>query len=116
MKWFTDGAGWNGKVSRWAVSNDAGLERITVKHERITNNQAEYSAMKEALKMASDGDEICSDSELIVYQLTGKYKTKDVKLKPLREQCRNLLNQKKVRLVVVRREENKAGKLLERTV
>ena len=113
MRWYTDGAGWNGKVSRWAVVNDAQFQRITVKHERLTNNQAEYSAMKEALGMANDGDEIRSDSELIVYQLTGKYRTKNVRLKPLHEECRNLMNQKRARLVIVRREENKAGKLLE---
>ncbi len=105
MKWYTDGAGWNGKISRWAVVNEAGLERIIVKHTRLTNNQMEYCAMKEALKVAKDGDEICSDSELIVYQLTGKYKVRDVKLKPLREECRNLMNTKKVKLTVVAREE-----------
>jgi len=115
MKWYTDGAGWNGKFSRWAVANDLGLERIIVKYERFTNNQAEYLAMRDGLTLAKDGDEICSDSELIVNQLLGSYRVKKVKLKPLHEECRNIISKKAVKLSVIRREVNKAGRLLERT-
>ena len=53
----------------------------------VTNNIAEYTALIEALKLASKitDDEITCilDSELVVKQLLGKYRVKDTKLLPL---------------------------------
>ena len=115
MRWYTDGAGWNGTVSRWAVVNDDEFERIFEKAEPHTNNQTEYFAMREALKLAKDNDEICSDSELVVRQLLGEYRVKDKKLKPLQAECAELLRQKRVKLTIIGREGNNAGQLLERT-
>ena len=52
-----------------------------------TNNQAEYTALIKALKNASQhfhGEASCfSDSELMVRQLTGKYKVKNSGIKKL---------------------------------
>lgn len=52
-----------------------------------TNNQAEYVALLSALKSASQisfEEVICYlDSELIVKQLNGEYKVKDLKLRVL---------------------------------
>lgn len=67
-----------------------------------TNNVAEYKALIEALKWLSKNnnsfpvaDRIVfrSDSELMVKQLTGEYRIKDVKLKPLAIEAQTLLRQ-----------------------
>ncbi|CAN5467670.1 hypothetical protein BH10BAC5_BH10BAC5_12150 [soil metagenome] len=55
----------------------------------ITNNQAEYSALIKSIELIKKLEldfnkiEFYSDSELMVKQLTGKYKIKDEKLKIL---------------------------------
>src|SRR2546425_81113 len=114
MKWYTDGAGWNGKRSRWAVVNDEGYAKVFEKGERLTNNQAEYLAMETALEMAKDQEEICSESELVVYQLTGRYRVRNKGLKEAYTRCVSLLRKKpSVSLKVVPRERNLAGRLLE---
>ena len=59
-----------------------------------TNNQAEYQAviagMEKAISLGANAVEINSDSELIVRQLSGKYKVKHVMLKPLYEHVKQL--------------------------
>jgi len=61
---------------------------------KATNNQAEYRAVIKALELAhSLGKkelELFTDSELVARQLSGKYKVKDAKLKPLHETAKNL--------------------------
>jgi ribonuclease HI len=60
-----------------------------------TNNVAEYTALREALKFVLKQEiksvEIRSDSELLVKQLKGEYKVKAPHLATLYEECRNLL-------------------------
>ena len=59
-----------------------------------TNNQAEYRAVIKALELAHSLGmkqfELFTDSELVARQLSGKYKVKDAKLKPLHETAKNL--------------------------
>jgi ribonuclease HI len=59
-----------------------------------TNNIAEYSALITALHEASGLEastlEVWTDSELMYKQLTGQYKIKDGKLKPLFDEARRL--------------------------
>jgi len=53
---------------------------------RVTNNQAEYEALIQALKMALKfGKEVTCilDSELVVKQMLGEYKVKNPKLREL---------------------------------
>jgi ribonuclease HI len=62
---------------------------------RMTNNQAEYTALVRALEHAARlGTEhrlvIHSDSELLVRQMNGEYRVKDEGLRPLYEQARKL--------------------------
>ncbi|GBE55216.1 MAG TPA: ribonuclease HI family protein [Euryarchaeota archaeon] len=57
-----------------------------------TNNQAEYRAIIKALELAQDyaGEVDCFlDSELIVKQLNGEYKTKNLKLRELKRVVRH---------------------------
>jgi ribonuclease HI len=55
-----------------------------------TNNVAEYTAVIEGLKRATDlgASEVHlrSDSQLLIYQLTGKYRVKTAHLVPLHRQ------------------------------
>jgi len=85
-----------------------------------TNNQAEYEAVIFALQKAKQlkykNIEIRVDSELIYYQLTGKYKIKDPDLQPLFIKAWNLrLDYDKVDIKIISREQNKkADKLVNR--
>jgi len=76
-----------------------------------TNNIAEYEALLHALKKAEQMKlnelEICSDSELLVYQMSGTYKVKDEKLKILYNKAIDLLGKfKGVNILHIKREEN----------
>jgi ribonuclease HI len=81
---------------------------------RITNNQAEYTALVRALEHALRlGPEnrllVHSDSELMVKQMRGEYKVKNEDLRDLYEQARRLVRQftGSVTFKHVRREFNK---------
>ena len=81
---------------------------------RMTNNQAEYTALVEALKHAleigADHQVIVhSDSELMVKQMQGEYRVKNGDLRGLYEEAQELSEQFKggVRFRHVRREENR---------
>ena len=80
---------------------------------RMTNNQAEYTALVRALEHALElGDEfrvvVHSDSELMVKQVKGEYRVKNEELRPLYELARELCDDFKggVELVHVRRGAN----------
>jgi ribonuclease HI len=64
---------------------------------RATNNQAEYEALTQALRVASeygfDTVEIRGDSELIVKQVRGEYDTNDPELREYRVTARELLTE-----------------------
>ncbi|MBN2325272.1 MAG: ribonuclease HI family protein [Spirochaetes bacterium] len=84
---------------------------------RCTNNVAEYSALIGALeylkKTASGGGEpviVYSDSELLIMQMTGRYRVKSGMLKPLHGRAAKLLEEMKdVRLVHIGRVKNKTA-------
>ncbi|MDO8553490.1 MAG: ribonuclease HI family protein [Candidatus Micrarchaeota archaeon] len=75
-----------------------------------TNNIAEYTALIRALEFASSTLEktihIRSDSELMVKQLTGKYKVKDIKLKVLYGKAIHLCGGLQVTFEHIPREKN----------
>lgn len=83
-----------------------------------TNNQAEYEAvilgMQKAKQLRAKSIEIRTDSELIGYQLMGRYKVKDIDLQPLFIKAWNLMRDfEKVEIKLVPREQNKkADKLV----
>jgi len=83
-----------------------------------TNNIAEYRALEHALRWVNHYSEIGSsasgliihsDSELLVRQMTGKYKVKSQNLKPLVEMVRKLMDGLpfSVRFVHIPRSENR---------
>jgi ribonuclease HI len=76
-----------------------------------TNNVAEYRALVEGLRKASElqvGElEVISDSELLVHQMRGEYKVKKDTLRVLWEEAGELADRiGKVRYTAVRREHN----------
>lgn len=82
-----------------------------------TNNFAEYSALLAALEYAVlhqfPGIQIFSDSELLVRQMTGRYKVKSADLRPLFERAQEMAAQiPHVEIEHVRREFNRAADAL----
>ena len=89
---YTDGAsrGNPGLSAAGAVILDSSgntLKEISMFLGTMTNNQAEYQALilalKEAVSLRPERLVIRMDSQLIVRQISGEYKVKDAKLKPL---------------------------------
>ena len=89
---YTDGAarGNPGPAAAGAIIRDEHNKIIAQISHRIgfaTNNQAEYAAivmaLEEALKLGATNVNLKSDSELVVKQLGGRYRVKNVALKPL---------------------------------
>jgi ribonuclease HI len=112
---YVDGSGWNGRRCGWCVLREGQDPIITESAIKHSNNEAEYIAVIEALQMKkAKGSTIYSDSQLVVNQVNGEWACKTPLLKPLRDQAQELLKKKKATLVWVPREENKAGKVLER--
>lgn len=77
-----------------------------------TNNQAEYKALRAGMQRASQEKvlelECRLDSELVVRQLNGEYRVKDVDLKPLLKQVSNLASSfEKISFEHIPREKNK---------
>ncbi|MBI2083996.1 MAG: ribonuclease HI family protein [Candidatus Aenigmarchaeota archaeon] len=107
---FTDGSG---KTGRYAyVVEQTGKVKIQ-KKVGITNNEAEYLAVIEALTDNKDKEiKIYSDSELIVNQLNKKYAIKEDRLRDLAQKVWELCEGRNITFRWIRREYNKAGKVL----
>ena len=95
----TDGAarGNPGPAAIGAVIRDEQDKIIAQISHRIgfaTNNHAEYTAiiiaLEKAIKLGAKQVIIKSDSELVVKQLTGRYRVKKASLKPLYQQVKQL--------------------------
>lgn len=89
---WVDGAarGNPGPAAISAVIKDehgATLVRISRRIGKTTNNQAEYraliAALEKAVQLGARRVSVYSDSELVVRQITGRYRVKKAELKPL---------------------------------
>jgi ribonuclease HI len=112
MKIYIDGSGWNGHQATWIVLPENGRPIIKSLTEYHTNNEMEYLALIEALKISKDGDEILSDSQLIINQVLLKWAVRQESLRAYWKEALDLLHDKQVTLTWVSREENKAGRLI----
>ena len=79
---------------------------------QATNNVAEYQALLHALRYALASNarrvEVCSDSELVVRQIEGRYRVKHPGLAPLHREALDLLARfERARVRHVAREENR---------
>jgi ribonuclease HI len=112
---YTDGACWGnpGPAAIGAIIKDqqGTLIRISEYIGLGTNNRAEYSAvikaLSEAIKLNPDEVTLYLDSELVVRQLTGRYRVKSKSILPLYVEVSELLEKfAKVSVVHVPRECN----------
>jgi len=82
----------------------------------ITSNEAEYTAVLNALQSVETTDEIeiLADSKLVVNQLNREWHIKDAKMRTLFDKIQQLIREKqlKVEFTWISREENPAGKYL----
>lgn len=101
-------------ASGWIIKDKNG--NILVKEglffKECTNNQAEFTALKMALKAASDYGKcsltIKADSQLMVRQYLGEYKIKNPELQILMNEIKKLAaNFKQITITHVPREQNK---------
>lgn len=86
---------------------------------RATSNAAEYRALLEALSVAKSLNakdvEVCSDSELLVRQMTGRYRVRNPGLRELFQQAEQLSrNFQRCTFRHIGRQENKAADMLVR--
>lgn len=89
----------------YILTNPTGVERhqaLEFESTGVTNNQAEYRTLLDALRVLSEllGDRAAlehvrveGDSKLVLNQVSGKWKTKDAGLKPLRRKAADLTSQ-----------------------
>ena len=109
-----------GPAAAGAVASNADGEVVGERGEMIgeaTNNVAEYRAVllgaALALELGATEIELINDSELIAYQLSGKYKVKHVDMKPLyAEAIAALSHFDSWSISCVRREQNEHADLL----
>ena len=96
---YTDGAsrGNPGPAAIGAVIKDGQgkvLARISRRIGITTNNQAEYqaiiAALEKALGLGVASVEVKSDSELVVRQINGRYRVKNMGLRPLNQRVGEL--------------------------
>jgi ribonuclease HI len=110
MSVYTDGSG---KTGKYCFLVDETNEVKIFEKRGITNNQAEYLAILEALKAhTEDNVTIYSDSKLVVNQLNHKFAIKDDELRELAQQVWKLCEGRNVIFSWISRAENKAGKVL----
>jgi len=119
---YTDGAsrGNPGPAAIGVVIRDEQgrvIAKISEAIGRTTNNRAEYfaliSGLEEALILGAERVDLRMDSELIVRQLTGKYRSKE--LKALHKQTHQLLLKfKSYSIQHIPRERNKEADALTR--
>lgn len=94
---------------------------VTDQGPRRSNNLAEYTALilllrrlRESGGVRSRGRvTVCGDSQLVVYQMVGRYRVRDAKLLPLHREATRLAADLPVSFRWIPRDENRAGHLLE---
>ena len=110
MDIYTDASGKTGKYC-YVVE---GTNKVRWDQKKgITSNEGEYLAIIKALKENPEKD-VCihSDSKLAVNQLNHKFAIKEDRLRKLAEEVWKLSEGRNITFTWIRREENKAGKVL----
>jgi ribonuclease HI len=116
MKIYIDGSGalFDGQIARAVVLFEDGRAHLVAEvHDKRTNNEMEYRALFDALTEAKDGDEIYTDSQLLVGQMMQGWNVNVQHLVMIAQECRVLVRNKNIKLIWIPREQNKAGKYLE---
>jgi len=112
-KIYADGSGWNGIECKYCVYIKGSTPLIYKYKTKRSNNEMEYLALITALEIANKEDIIFSDSQLVVNQVSLKWKCNYEHLRLLRDTCIRILKDKNVRIIWIPRNGNLAGKILE---
>lgn len=111
---FVDGSGGNDSGYCFYIENTG--ESFYEKKSNLTNNQAEYMAIIQALKRIVDIEKeiiIYSDSKVVVSQLNHQYAINNDTLRLLARDTWSLIKRyKSVKIIWIPREQNLAGKML----
>lgn len=115
---YIDGSGArpDGKGSAFAYCVEGSAEKNVEQCEGLTNNQAEYRAFLSAITSipVRSRIEILTDSQIVAYQFSGRYKINEPPLYKLLLKIRQLIHKKHLAVTVtwIPRQQNLAGKLL----
>ena len=113
---YCDGSGFNGKTAAYCTFKE-GEDPIIVRLEsNTTSNEAEYLAVIAALEKCEHGERIITDSQLVVQQVTGRWRVKALNLRNYHKQASKLVNDKKADLRWTSRDTNLAGAALEKYI
>jgi len=108
---FTDGSG----DGRMAWYNETTGEHWSGRQAGLTNNEAEYLAVYNALKSAKTKNiEILSDSKLVINQLKRNWHIKNDRMRKLFDQIQKVIQDRDLKVTFrwVARRNNPAGKYL----
>jgi len=119
---FSDGASFNNPGPSGAGGvifdkNQKEIDSYSIPLGFATNNEAEYQSLiiglNRVLKLNPQKVDIFLDSQLLVFQLTGKYKIKNPRLKPLFDKVKFLIQRiPEVNFFYIPREKNKKADIL----
>ena len=112
MRIWCDGAGYNGRYSRYCVYIENKKKEIFATKTKLTCNEMEYRAVIKASEIARPGDTILTDSQLVVNQLTKNWGINASHLISLHKRAKAILKEKELRLVWIPRKENRAGQVM----
>jgi len=120
MDIYTDGSGDNGQVNGISgycvICKDPAGDKVEHKVFRhpFTSNEMEWYAMVRSIGLASPGDVIHSDSQLVVNQVNRRWRIKEARLAEYAARAFKLLADKPgVKIIWIPREKNDAGVYLE---
>lgn len=115
---YIDGSGArpDGKGSSFAYCVEGSGKKNIQQCEGLTNNQAEYRAFLSAIISipVRSRIEILTDSQIVAYQFSGRFKINEPSLYELLLRIRKLIHKKhlEVNVTWIPREKNLAGQLL----
>lgn len=111
--WYSDGAGYNGKLHKLCFGKKEDEMKIVESKEDKTNNEAEYEALLSAMRLADNDSIMLVDSKLLVGQTQENWKCNHNHLRRLRDLAIEIKNKKRLFIKWIPRKENLAGIALE---
>jgi ribonuclease HI len=114
MKIYSDGFA-SSKACGYYVVNEKGkiLKKNSFLSGTYTNNETEYMGFIRACYHAKIGDTIITDSQLIVNQVSGKWKVKHKHLQYYVDMAKKFVRIKKLNYEWLKRDKNLAGIIIE---
>jgi len=115
QRYYTDGSSTIVVKSAYIVTDEKGtlLEFGQTMAPCFTSNEEEYRGVIAALNLCKEGDEVLTDSQLVVNQINGLFKVKAKHLLAYRNEAKELADKKQVLIRWISRDENLAGKHFE---